>query len=112
MLFRSHKRVRLHCPGVFGEIGGYPVIIEGTGSEIAAFIDEEYFDIDSMRRKNRESIYMDGIKNVEDGSIFYTDELIQKCRDVFGVSLMRQVHFDDIEEAAQFLITEIIEKNL
>ena len=109
---RERKKVKLHCPGVFGEIGGYPVIIDGVDSVIRAYIDEEYFDIDSMRRKNRESIYLDGIKNVENGTLYFTDELIGKCQDAFGVSLMKEVSFDDIENAAQFLITEIIEKNL
>ena len=35
-----------------------------------------------------------------------------KCRNVFGVSLMNEVKFEDIEKAAQFLITEVIEKNI
>jgi hypothetical protein len=109
---RERKRVRLHCPGVFGEIGGYPVVLDGVESTIKAYIDDEYFDIESMRKKNRESIYLDGIKGVENGTIYYTDELIRKCKESFGVSLMSEVHFDDIEKAAQFLITEIIEKNI
>ena len=109
---REGKRVRLHCPGVFGEIGGYPVILDGTENRMRAYIDEEIFDLESMRRKNRESIYLDGIESVEDGALTYTDELIARCRDAFGVSLMKQVGFEEIERAAQFLITEIIEKNI
>ena len=97
---------------MFGEIGGYPVVLDGVESTIKAYIDDEYFDIESMRKKNRESIYLDGIKGVENGTIYYTDELIRKCKESFGVSLMSEVHFDDIEKAAQFLITEIIEKNI
>ena len=65
-----------------------------------------------MRCKNRESLYLDGIESVENGVLTYTDELIQKCRDVFHVSLTKQVAFEDIEKTAQFLITEIIEKNI
>ncbi|MDE7322627.1 MAG: hypothetical protein K2N73_07800 [Lachnospiraceae bacterium] len=109
---REKKKLKMHCPGVFGEIGGYPVIIDGTGDKMKAYIDEEYFDLESMRKKNRESIYLDGIKNVEDGILYYTDELIAKCKNAFGVSLMGKVAFDDIEKAAQFLITEVIEKNI
>lgn len=109
---RKGEKVKLHCPGVFGEIGGYPVILDGTDSQVRAYIDEGHFSLENMRRKNRESIYLDGIEDVLEGSLIYTDELIEKCKNVFGVSLMKQVSFDKIEEAAQFLITEVIEKNL
>lgn len=109
---RDGKKVKLHCPGVLGEIGGYPIIIDGTGINVKAYIDEECFDIDSMRKKNRESIYLDGIKNIENGTLYFTDELVEKCQEAFGVSLMGEVRFEDVEKAAQFLISEIIEKNI
>ncbi|HBV82869.1 MAG TPA: hypothetical protein DEB74_08740 [Lachnospiraceae bacterium] len=109
---REKKMVKMHCPGVFGEIGGYPVIIDGTGDKMSVYIDEKYFDLESMRKKNRESIYLDGIKNVENGTLYYTDELVAKCKDAFGVSLMSEVAFDEIEKAAQFLISEVIQKNI
>ena len=109
---REKKMLKMHCPGVFGEIGGYPVIIDGTDDKMKAYIDEKYFDLELMRRKNRESIYLDGIKNVANGTLHYTDVLIAKCKDVFGVSLMKEVAFDEIEKAAKFLISEVIEKNI
>lgn len=109
---REGRQVKLHCPGVFGEIGGYPVIIDGSGEVIKTHIDEAHFAIADMRRKNRESIYLDGIENVEKGMLYYTDELIEKCRKAFGITLMKQVGYDGIEEAAQFLIHQVIEKNI
>lgn len=109
---REQKKVKMHCPGVFGEIGGYPVTVDGSDTKIKAYINEAYFDLETMRKKNRESIYLDGIKNVEDGTLYYTEELIAKCKDAFGVSLMREVRFEEIEKAAQFLISEVIEKNI
>ncbi len=108
---REGQKTHLHCPGVFGEIGGYPVILDGTGGHPRAYIDETYFDLDHMRRKNRESIYLDGIERIENGVLTYTDELLEKCKLAFGASLPKQVHFDEIETTAQFLISEIIEKN-
>lgn len=75
---REQKKTKLHCPGVFGEIGGYPVVIDGSEKEVRTYICEDYFDIDSMRSKNRESIYLDGIENIEDGVLVYTDELISR----------------------------------
>lgn len=107
---RDGQRVRLHCPGAFGEIGGYPVVLDGTGSAVRAFLDEGKFEISAMREKNRDSIYLDGIERIRDGILYYTDELIVKVREVFGVELMKEVRLDDSEEAAGFLISEIIER--
>lgn len=107
---KEQKKIKLHCPGVFGEIGGYPVMIDGTGSEMKSYIYEERFQLDDMRKKNRESIYLDGIKDISDGILYYTDELIEKIQKAFGISMVKKVKFSDIENTAQFLITEIIEK--
>ena len=108
---RDGKICKLHCPGVFGEIGGYPVIVDGSGSDIHTYICEDYFSLDSMRRKNRESIYLDGIEDIRDGILTYTDELLEKVSKVFGVSLMKTVAFDESEIAADFLIEKIIKKS-
>lgn len=107
---RDRERVRLHCPGVFGEIGGYPVVLDGMGSSMKASIDEEKFDIHAMREKNQESIYLDGIEGVRDGTLLYTDELLDKVKKVFGVDLVKEVPIQESEEVAAFLISEIIEK--
>lgn len=109
---REGKKTKLHCPGVFGEIGGYPVVIDGSGDTVKAYICEDYFDLDAMRKKNRESIYLDGIENVEDGILTYTDELLAKVKKAFGVDLPKTVAFDEIEKTADFIIREIIEKNI
>jgi len=103
------KKVKIHCPGAFGEIGGYPVIIDGESAEIKAYIDESCFDIEKMRAKNRESIYLDGIKDIKDGILYFTDELINKTQKAFNVKLMNKIEFHDIENAADFIIKNIIE---
>lgn len=108
---RDHKKIKLHCPGVFGEIGGYPVIIDGENEDMKAYIDESVFTLEQMRRKNRESIYLDGIENVCDGVLTYTDELLEKVRKAFGVELVKNVPFANIDETADFIVKEIIEKN-
>ncbi len=108
---RKGKKTKLHCPGVFGEIGGYPVVVDGSGEKVNAYIDTEKFTLDAMREKNRQSIYLDGIEKVEDGVLVYTDELIGKVKSAFGVDLVKKVPFDKISETAEFIINEIIEKN-
>lgn len=106
---RDRKKVKLHCPGVFGEIGGYPVILDGTDKQLRAYIDESEFDLDAMRNKNRESIYLDGIEDVQDGVLIFTDELLDKVNTAFGVSLVKEVPYEDSEKVAEFLISEVIE---
>ena len=108
---REGEKTKLHCPGAFGEIGGYPVIVDGSGTQPQAYICEDYFAIDSMRNKNRESIYLDGIENVAGGVLTYTDELISKVKTAFGVELVKNIAFSEIDEVAEFIINEIIKKN-
>ena len=69
------------------------------------------FSLEEMRKKNKESIYLDGIENVQDGVLVYTNELLQKVKKVFDVNLTKQVSFDEIDNTAEFIIREIIEKN-
>lgn len=107
---KNYKKVKLHCPGVFGEIGGYPIVIDGEGSGIKPYICEDRFRLEEMRKKNRESIYLDGIEDVSGGVLSYTDELIHKVKEAFGATLPKRVAFEEIEDTAQFLIQEIIEK--
>ena len=109
---RNRECIKLHCPGVFGEIGGYPVIIDGRSDDVRAYIDEECFTLEEMRKKNRESIYLDGIENIHNGTLIYTDELIAKVKKAFGVDLCKNVPFDQIDNTADFIIHQIIEKNI
>lgn len=97
---------KIHTPGVNGEIGGYPVLIDGDNA--TANFDTSIWTLDEMRAANRSSIYLDGIENVEDGSLIYTDELIAKVRRAFNVDLPKCVDFVDIENVADFLIENII----
>ena len=53
------KRTKLHCPGAFGEIGGYPVIIDGSGGESPqAYIDKNCFSLDEMRRRKIGNLFI------------------------------------------------------
>ena len=81
---RNGKKVKLHCPGIFGEVGGYPVIVDGTKENIVSYIETNDFTLDQMRSKNAESIYLDGIEKVEAGALYYTDELLHKVKKAFG----------------------------
>ena len=109
---REGKKTKLHTPGFDGNIGGYPVIIDGTNNDPVVYFDETKFTLSEMQKKNRESIYLDGIENVTDEKLFYTDELIQKVKDKFDVTLPKSVAFDEIDKTADFIIKNVIEKAL
>ena len=108
---RDRRRVKLHCPGAFGELGGYPVLLDGTGERAEARIDESCFTLEQMRERNRQSIYLDGIRDVRDGTLYYTDELLEKVERAFGTALFPSVAFGQIDGAARFMIEEILRKN-
>ena len=105
---KNGKKVKLHIPGAFGELGGYPVILDGSKDMISVYFDESEFSLDDMRKVNAQSIYLDGIEKVENGVLTYTDELIAKAKKAFSVELPKNVAFDDIDKVAQFIISEII----
>lgn len=105
---RTGERRKIFSPGVFGEIGGYPVQIDATGEGLQAYIDESVFSMEEMRAANRRSIALDGIENVEDGALIYTDALVQKVADAFGVELPKKVKFEEIDRVAEYIINQII----
>jgi uncharacterized protein (DUF2267 family) len=101
---------KVHSPGVQGNIGGYPFMLDGAS--VTGYIDESIFKKADMIQANMESIYLDGIENVTDGCLIYTDELITKVRNRFHVELPKRVAFADIDAVAEKLISEIINPNL
>ncbi len=103
----EHKKIKIHTPGVNGEIGGYPFIIDGTQSA-KGYIDESAFSIAEMRQANRDSIYLDGIANIEDGVLTYTLELLQKIEDSFQIKLQNKVDLPSYKILADEIINGII----
>lgn len=107
---RQKERKIFLSPGAFGEIGGYPVYIDGK--DCTCGIDTEYFTLEEMQAANRRSIALDGIENVADGKLVYTDQLLEKIKNRFNVELKKEIYFDEIDETAEKIIKEIIEPNV
>lgn len=108
---KGKKAIKIHTPGINGNIGGYPFIIDGTGVA-KGFIDDSVFSLAEMKKANRESIYLDGIENVDNGVLIYTNELLSKIESVFGCSLMKYVDISKSADAVKFLIDKIIQPAL
>ncbi len=105
---RSRENQKVFIPGFGGNIGGYPVQVGYRDALLDAWIDESVFCFEDMNRACRASMVLDGIEDVVDGKLIYTDVLIAKVKKVFGAELLKTVEFEDIERTAQFLIDKII----
>lgn len=105
---RERKKRRVFSPGVFGEIGGYPVEIDAVQSETDIRIDDTVFDLQDMRLANRKSIFLDGIENVTEGRLVYTDALLDKTKKSFGVDLPKEISFEEADQTADIIIQKII----
>lgn len=108
---REKKAIKIHTPGVDGHIGGYPFIIDAIGAEVKSYFYLGY-SIEEMEQVNRNSIYCDGIENVTDGCLVYTNELLAKVKDRFKVKIPKQIALREAESVANRLIEEIIMPNL
>lgn len=109
---RNQVKVKVHSPGVCGEIGGYPYIIDGSNDTVTSYFDTSVFTMEEMREANRRSIYLDGIENVSDGKLYYTPELIKRVWDEFSLDLPAVIGFDSLDSTGRFLIDQIIVRNM
>ena len=108
---REKKAIKIHTPGVDGHIGGYPFIIDATQNEVNGYFYLGY-TMEEMEQVNRNSIFCDGIENVENGYLVYTDELIAKVKDRFDVTIPKIIALSEAETVANMLIENIIMPNL
>ena len=105
---RTKKTQLMFIPGFGGNIGGYPVQAGYRDNQIDVWIDESVFSFEEMNKADRASMALDGIEDVADGKLVYTDALIEKAKKAFGAELPKTVAFEDIEKTAEFIINEII----
>lgn len=108
---RTKTAIKIHTPGVDGNIGGYPFIIDASGNEVIGYFTPQY-GLEEMHQVNRNSIYCDGIENVTNGYLIYTDELIKKVKDRFDVDIPKNVNLLEAEKVANLLIERIIIPNI
>ena len=104
---RESKAVKIHTPGVEGHIGGYPYIIDSTNGDTKGYFCF-LFKLDEMEEINRKSIYLDGIENISDGCLIYTDELISKVKEAFGANIPKKVSINDAQVVADLIVDNII----
>lgn len=105
---RTKENQKVFTPGFGGNIGGYPVQVGYKSGQIDAWIDESVFSFEEMYKADRASMALDGVEDIVDGKLIYTDALIEKVKKAFGAELPKTVAFEEIENTAKFIIDEII----
>ena len=105
---RTGKQQKVFSPGFDGNIGGYPVAVGYRNGKLDAWIDESVFSFDEMNYADRASMALDGVEDVIDGKLIYTDALIEKAEKAFGKRLPKEVAYEDIDKTAKWIIDEII----
>lgn len=69
------------------------------------------YSLEEMEYVNRISIYCDGIENVKNGSLIYTEERIEKVKNCFDVLIPKDVPLMEAGRTADFLIEKVINTN-
>ena len=105
---RTHENQKVFSPGFDGNIGGYPVQVGYKDGQLDAWIDESVFTFEEMNKADRASMALDGVEDVVDGKLIYTDALIKKAEKAFGKELPKTVAYNDIDKTAKWIIDEII----
>ena len=77
-------------------------------NKLNAWIDKSVFSFEEMNKADRASMALDGVEDVIDGKLIYTDSLIEKAKKAFGKTLPKEVKFEDIDKTAKWIIDEII----
>lgn len=97
MLDKSGNKYKIHVPGPFGLIGGYPLVF--CNGE--AVIDEQEFSLAEMMTVNQESLRYDGVERLDGNGIHFTDEVIKKMHDIFGLDYPHTLALEDCERFSQ-----------
>ena len=105
---RTENQQKVFSPGFDGNIGGYPVAVGYRDGKLDAWIDESVFSFEEMNKADRASMALDGVEDVVEGKLIYTDALIEKAQKAFGKTLPKEVAYDDIDRTAKWIIDEII----
>lgn len=105
---------KIHSPGALGYIGGYPLIVDFSNKlskERRIYFDESSFKTSEMISHNKLSIALDGIEDIDNGSLTFTDKLIGDVWNSFQYELPKVIHFNQIELISESIIENIIKPN-
>ncbi|AVP54235.1 hypothetical protein K144313037_15120 [Clostridium tetani] len=87
----------MHLPGPNGLIGGYPAKIFEDRIELVL---PKGIDIEQAIEINSESLSHDGIEKIENGKVFFTDDVITKMKKVFSLSYPKSINVEECESFA------------
>lgn len=92
------ENYRMHVPGPLGLCGGYPVRVGAGGVE---FDLPPGVTLEEAEAINKKSLAFDGIENIAGGTVYFTSDIIEKMRKVFGLEYPRGIKIEDCEAFAR-----------
>lgn len=93
----TKKLTKMHLPGFFGYIGGYPVYFNGLTSKFDLPLGIE---LSNAMKINADNLRFDGIDSINDGIITFTDDVIDKMDKVFDIQYPKSINIDECETLA------------
>jgi len=97
MLDKSGKQHKIHAPGPFGLIGGYPLLFKKGIMQL----DDSFFSKDEMILVNKGSLQCDGIEKLDENGIHFTDEVVHRMKEVFGIKYPKTIALEDCEKLSK-----------
>lgn len=94
------KETLIHLPGYMGMPGGYPVQLSATTDRI----DLTGPEIVEAVKINKQSLACDGIEDIRDGVITFTDDAIAKMKSVFNIKYPKTLRVEMCEEFAEDIV--------
>ena len=105
---RTKRNQKFSSPGFGGNIGGYPMQVGYRNGKLDAWIDESIFGFEEMNKANRISMALDGVENIVDGELIFTNALLEKVRCAFKTELPKTIVFSDADKIAKYIIERIV----
>lgn len=87
----------MHLPGPNGLVGGYPAKIFEDRIDIVL---PEGLTLEKAIEINAGSLSYDGIEDIKDGKIYFTDDVIDKMKKVFALNYPKSIKVEDCEAFA------------
>lgn len=100
----GHNVTKIHLPGPQGLPGGYPVFLSRN-----MLINDAGINPSEAILTNLNSLRYDGIDDISEGVITFTEELISKMKNVFNIEYPKSLKVEDCEDFAYVIKAKLLE---
>ena len=98
--------IDIHLPGPNGMVGGYSCVLRPFVDNYKVCLYDST-TADDQIAANQEGISLDGVFKVEDGYIFFTEEVRRKMKSVFDLDYPEKLHLSEAEKFAKIIMDRL-----